>query len=36
MSLLQWEKNGWIRRHQTSEQEITGLLTIVDRDLLDA
>ena len=36
MSLQQWEKNGWIRRHQTSSQEIAGLLAIVDRDLLDA
>ena len=36
MSLQQWEKNGWIRPHQTSAQEIAGLLSIVDRDLLDA
>jgi len=36
MSLLRWEKNGWIRPHQTSAQEIAGLLSIVDRDLLDA
>ena len=36
MSLQQWEKNGWIRPHQTSIQEIAGLLSIVERDLLDA
>ena len=36
MSLQQWEKNGWIRPHQTSTQEIAGLMSIVDRDLLDA
>ena len=36
MTLTQWEKNGWIRPHQTSPQEIAGLLSIVERDLLDA
>ena len=36
MTLKQWEKNGWIRPHQTSPQEIAGLLSIVKRDLLDA
>jgi len=36
MSLKQWEKIGWIRPHQTSLQEIAGLLSIVERDLQDA
>jgi hypothetical protein len=36
MTLSKWEKNGWIRLHQTSPQEIAGLLSIVDRDLLDS
>jgi hypothetical protein len=29
-------KNAWLRPHQTSLQEIAGLLSIVDRDLADA
>lgn len=36
MSLKDWAKNGWLRPHQTSAQEIVGLLSIVDRDLEDA
>jgi hypothetical protein len=36
MSLEQWVKNGWLRRHKTSPKEIAGLLAIVDRDLEDA
>ena len=36
MSLEQWAKNGWLRSHETSRQEIADLLTIVDRDFKDA
>lgn len=36
MTLKLWEKNGWIRPHQSSPQEIAGLLSIVDRDLADS
>jgi hypothetical protein len=36
MSLEQWAKNGWLRPHKSSKQEIAGLLGIVDRDLKDA
>ena len=36
MSLKDWAKNGWLRPHQTSAQEIGGLFSIVDRDLEDA
>jgi hypothetical protein len=36
MSLQQWVDNGWLRHHQTSPREITNLLKIVDRDLMDA
>jgi len=36
MSLKQWADNGWLRTHQSSRQEIAGLLSIVDRDLHDA
>jgi len=36
MSLLQWAANGWLRPHETSTQEISDLLSIVDRDLTDA
>ena len=36
MSLKQWADNGWLRRHDTSAQEIASLLAIVERDLADA
>jgi hypothetical protein len=36
MSLNQLFDNGWLRRHQTSREEIANLLEIVDRDLMDA
>jgi hypothetical protein len=36
MSLKQWEVNGWLRKHETSSDEINNLLMIVDRDLKDA
>ena len=36
MSLKQWEANGWLRKHETSPDEINNLLMIVDRDLKDA
>ena len=36
MSLRPWVDSGWPRVHQTSPQEIAGLLAIVDRDLSDA
>lgn len=36
MSLKQWADNGWLRSHQTSKKEISGLLRIVKRDIDDA
>lgn len=36
MTLKQWEANRWLRPHETSREEIAGLLDIVDRDLKDA
>ncbi len=36
MSLIDFEKKGWIRPHITSRQEIQDLLSIVKRDLQDA
>jgi len=36
MSLESWEANGWLRKHQTSRQEVDDLLRIVERDLRDA
>jgi hypothetical protein len=36
MSLQQWHNNGWLRRHQSSAQEVACLLAIVERDLRDA
>ena len=35
MSLETWLANGWLRKHETSKQEIRDLLKIVDRDLND-
>ena len=36
MSLDAWKTNGWLREYSTSEQEITDLLGLVERDLKDA
>ncbi len=36
MSLELWQKNGWLRKHQTSLQEIKGILSLVERDIEDA
>ena len=36
MSLADWAKNGWLRPHKSSKEEITNLLEIVERDLKDA
>jgi uncharacterized protein (UPF0332 family) len=36
MSLVDWTKNGWLRPHKSSKEEITNLLEIVERDLKDA
>jgi len=36
MSLIDWEQNGWVKKHTTSRAEISNLFGIIDRDLLDA
>ena len=36
MTLTEWQKNGWLRPHNSSRNEIEGLFSIVDRDLNDA
>lgn len=36
MSLKDWQDNGWLKLHQTDQQEITDILGIVKRDLADA
>ena len=36
MSLKKWAEYGWLRAHQSSREEIAGLLSIVNRDLKDA
>jgi len=36
MSLEQWARNGWLRKHKTSAREVADLLAIVDRDLKEA
>ena len=35
MSLKDWLKNAWLTEHETSQQEISDLLTVIDRDLND-
>ncbi len=36
MCLSEWQRNGWLRVHKASTEEIRGLFSIVDRDLRDA
>ena len=36
MSLVDWERNGWLRRPETSPTEVRELLAIADRDLADS
>ena len=36
MNLKDWQANGWLKTHHTDYQEISNLLTIVERDLADA
>ena len=36
MTLSAWAKNDWLKSHQTSKQEIAGLLSIVEREVKDA
>ena len=33
MSLADWERNGWLTKHQTTPNEVRDLLQVVDRDL---
>lgn len=35
MSLRDWFKNGWLKEHQTSQDEIQNLFKLVERDLSD-
>jgi uncharacterized protein (UPF0332 family) len=36
MSLSNWVKNGWLRPHKSTQEEISNLLEIVERDIKDA
>ena len=36
MSLPDWERNGWLTKHQTSRNEIRDLLQVVELDLADS
>lgn len=36
MSLADWERNGWLTKHETSPNEIRDLLQVVERDLGDS
>jgi hypothetical protein len=31
-----WKRNGWLREYKTSAQEVTSVLSLVERDLRDA
>jgi len=33
MSFAEWQKNGWVRPHQSSPQEVAALLAVIERDL---
>src|SRR5437870_3520107 len=33
MSFQEWLKNGWVRPHQASREEVAGLLAVIQRDL---
>lgn len=35
MTLSDWEKNGWLKKHKTSRAEIINLKTLIERDLTD-
>jgi len=36
MSLNDWQRNGWLKAHNPTVQEVTDLLTLADRDLRNA
>jgi hypothetical protein len=36
MSLIDWERNGWLTPHRTSAGEVSDLLAVVNRDLADS
>src|SRR5665213_4045335 len=36
LSLSDWHKNGWLKSHSPSQQEISDLLALADRDLRNA
>ncbi|NOX88436.1 MAG: hypothetical protein GXO77_05365 [Calditrichaeota bacterium] len=36
MSLTEWLRNGWLKQHQTSREEVQNILHIIERDLKDS
>ena len=36
MNLERWKINGWLREHETSAEEISGIMALVQRDVIDA
>lgn len=36
MTLKSWRENHWLAAHETSAEEITQLLSVIDRDLKDS
>ena len=35
MNVSDWERNGWVTKHQTSRNEVRDLLQVVERDIAD-
>jgi hypothetical protein len=33
MSFTEWQKNGWVKAHGSSPQEVSALLAVIERDL---
>jgi hydrogenase/urease accessory protein HupE len=36
MNLEAWKESGWLREHETTAKEISGIMALVERDLTDA
>ena len=36
MILRNWQANGWLHRHESSPEEVSDLLAVIERDLEDA
>ena len=36
MDLELWKRNGWLREYKSSAKEVAGILTLVERDIVDS